>query len=63
MTIPELTAAAATLRQIEATVLALRGSFLMSGEVSLGRQALDIGILIADLVSAIEGEITKRRTP
>jgi hypothetical protein len=57
MTIPELTAAAATLRQIEAQIGALRGAFLLTGDVAFSRQANDIGILVSDLIQQIEAQI------
>ena len=63
MNLTELTGAVATLRQIEATVAALRGAFLVSGDFSFSRQANDIGILVADLIEAIEREIAKQQTP
>ena len=58
MTIAELTGAAATLRQIEAQIAALRGAFLMAGDVSFSRQANDAGILVSDLLQQVEAQIT-----
>jgi hypothetical protein len=60
LTIPELTAAVATLRQIETTIGALRGAFLMGGDTAFAREANDIGILVSDLIEAIEREIAKQ---
>jgi len=60
LTIFELTAAVAGLRQIEAQIAAMRGAFLVGGAVSFARQANDIGILTADLIREIEREIAKQ---
>ena len=63
MNLTELTAAASTLRQIEAQIGALRGAFLLSGDVSFSRQCNDTGILIADLIRDIEREIAAKQNP
>ena len=62
MTIPELTGAVATLRQIEATVSAMRGAFLVGGDIAFARQANDIGVLVSDLVRDIE-KLIAAQTP
>ena len=63
MNLTELTGAAATLRQIEAQITALRGAFLVAGDIAFARQANDIGILVSDLIQGIEREIAKKQTP
>jgi len=63
MNIAELTAAAATLRQIEAQIGALRGAFLVAGDIAFARQANDIGILVSDLIQGLEREIAAKQKP
>ena len=63
MTIAELMGAVATLKQVEATVAAMRGAFLLAGDVSFSRQANDIGLLVRDLIEQVEREIAKQQTP
>ena len=63
MNIAELTAAAATLRQIEAQIGALRGPFLVAGDIAFARQANDIGILVSDLIQGLEREIAAKQKP
>jgi len=63
MTIAELTAAAATLRQIEAQITALRGAFLMAGDIAFARQPNDVGILVSDLlIQGVEREIAAKQS-
>ena len=57
MNIQELTAAAATLKQIEAQIAAMRGAFLVAGDVSFSRQLNDAGILVSDLLQQVEAQI------
>jgi hypothetical protein len=63
MNLAELTGAAATLRQIEAQIGALRGAFLMAGDIAFSRQANDIGLLVRDLIEGVEREIAKPQKP
>ena len=63
MNLTELTAAAATLRQVEAKVAALRGGFLVGGDVRFSRQCNDIGLLVADLIEGVEREIARQQPP
>lgn len=63
MNMQELSSAAATLRQIEAQIAALRGAFLVAGDIAFSRQANDIGLLVRDLIEGVEREIAKQQTP
>ena len=63
MNMQELTAAAAGLKQIEAQITTLRGAFLVSGDVAFARQALDIELLVTDLLQGVEREIAAKQKP
>ena len=63
MTTRELMAAVVTLREIEAAVSAMRGGFLVGGDVAIARKLHDARLLIADLICEVEREIAKQGSP